>query len=183
MRGQDDVSGFIQSFTGSHRFVLDYLLEEVLHQQPDDVQAFFLKTAVLNQLTGSLCDVLTGEANSREILELLDRANLFLVPLDNERRWYRYHHLLQNCCDSDYRRVPQRVLSIRCTSGPAKWYEVNGFELEAFYHATAANDVDRALRSNRRDGLPLYFRARRFRYGTGWNRCRKANLRPGLPCG
>ncbi len=93
MRGQDDLSGFIQSFTGSHRFVLDYLLEEVLHQQPEHVQTFLLKTAVLNQLTGSLCDALTGDDDGQEMLESLDRANLFLVPLDNERRWYRYHHL------------------------------------------------------------------------------------------
>ncbi len=158
MRGQKDLSGFIQSFTGSHRFVLDYLLEEVLHQQPDHVQEFLLKTAVLNQLTGSLCDALTGETNGQEILESLDRANLFLVPLDNERRWYRYHHLFaellrqslqQSTAESDV-----NALHIRAS----EWYEANGLALEAFHHATAAHDVDRALRLIEGDGLPLYFR-------------------------
>ncbi|MCO5189910.1 MAG: LuxR C-terminal-related transcriptional regulator [Anaerolineae bacterium] len=158
MRGQDDVSGFIQSFTGSHRFVLDYLLEEVLHQQPDDVQAFLLKTAVLNQLTGSLCDVLTGEANSREILELLDRANLFLVPLDNERHWYRYHHLFAELLRQRLQESATESIVNTLHIRASEWYEVNGFELEAFYHATAANDVDRALRLIEGDGLPLYFR-------------------------
>ncbi|MCO5185551.1 MAG: LuxR C-terminal-related transcriptional regulator [Anaerolineae bacterium] len=158
MRGQDDVSGFIQSFTGSHRFVLDYLLEEVLHQQPDDVQAFLLKTAVLNQLTGSLCDVLTGEANSREILELLDRANLFLVPLDNERHWYRYHHLFAELLRQRLQESATESIVNTLHIRASEWYEVNGFELEAFYHATAANDVDCALRLIEGDGLPLYFR-------------------------
>ncbi|MCA9987481.1 MAG: AAA family ATPase, partial [Anaerolineales bacterium] len=158
MRGQDDVASFIQSFTGSHRFVLDYLLEEVLHQQPAAVQTFLLKTAVLNQLTASLCDALTGEANSQAILESLERANLFLVPLDNERRWYRYHHLFMELLRQ---RVQQgstesevNGLHIRASA----WYEANGLELEAFQHATAAHDMDRALRLIEGEGLPLYFR-------------------------
>lgn len=90
---QAGTADFIDSFTGSHRFVLDYLIEEVLQQQPGDVQAFLLKTAVLNRLTGPLCDAVTGDDNSQGMLESLERANLFLVSLDNERRWYRYHHL------------------------------------------------------------------------------------------
>ncbi len=157
MRGQADVGGFIDSFTGSHRFVLDYLLEEVLHQQPDDVQAFLLKTAVLNQMTAPLCDALTGETNSQEILESLDRANLFLVPLDNERLWYRYHHLFgellrQTAASSE--QIDQRDLHIRAS----QWYEANGLELEAFQHAAAAGDVARATRLIEGGGVPLYFR-------------------------
>jgi LuxR family maltose regulon positive regulatory protein len=157
MRGQEDVSGFIQSFTGSHRFVLDYLLEEVLHQQPAHVQAFLLKTAVLNQLTGSLCDALTGENNGQQILESLERANLFLVALDNERRWYRYHHLfaeLLRQTSSTADETHGRDLHIRAS----QWYEANGLELEAFHHAVAANDVARAARLIEGEGLPLYFR-------------------------
>ena len=157
MRGQEDVSGFIQSFTGSHRFVLDYLLEEVLHQQPAHVQAFLQKTAVLNQLTGSLCDALTGENNGQEILESLEHANLFLVPLDNERRWYRYHHLfaeLLRQTSSTSEETHGRDLHIRAS----QWYEANGMELEAFHHAVAANDVARAARLIEGEGLPLYFR-------------------------
>ena len=158
MRGQDDVSGFIQSFTGSHRFVLDYLLEEVLHRQPAPVQEFLLQTAVLNQLTGPLCDSLTGKANGQEILEALDRANLFLVPLDNERRWYRYHHLFAELLRQRHQQsaAERAVNALHIRAG--EWYEANGLELEAFYHATAANDVARALRLIEGDGLPLYFR-------------------------
>ena len=157
MRGQEDVSGFIQSFTGSHRFVLDYLLEEVLHQQPAHVQAFLQKTAVLNQLTGPLCDALTGENNGQEILESLERANLFLVPLDNERRWYRYHHLFRELLRQTYPSSEEthvEDLHIRAS----QWYEANGMELEAFHHAVAANDVARAARLIEGEGLPLYFR-------------------------
>ncbi len=159
LRGhQEDVDSFINAFTGSHRFVLDYLLEEVLCQQPDPVQEFLLKTAVLNQLTGPLCNALTGANNGQEILETLERANLFLVPLDNERRWYRYHHLFadllrqrlqQNAGEDDI-----AALHIRAS----QWYEANGLELEAFHHAAAAHDVERAVRLIEGEGLPLYFR-------------------------
>lgn len=158
MRGQPNVAGFIESFTGSHRFVLDYLVEEVLQQQPQGVQDFLMQTAVLNQLTGPLCDALTGDANGQETLESLDRANLFLVPLDHERRWYRYHHLFadllrqrlqQSALEGDVAELHRRA---------SEWYEVNGLELEAFHHAAAANDVDRALRLIEGGGLPLYFR-------------------------
>lgn len=143
MRGQADVSGFIQSFTGSHRFVLDYLLEEVLHQQPEEVQTFLLKTAVLNQLTGPLCNVLTGDDNGQEILESLDRANLFLVPLDNERRWYRYHHLF---ADLLRQRLAQEQpdLGTPLHQRASDWYAANGRSNDAVRHALAANDFDRA---------------------------------------
>lgn len=158
MREENDLSGFIQSFTGSHRFVLDYLLEEVLHQQPDHVQEFLLKTAVLNQLTGSLCDALTGDDNGQEILESLDRANLFLVPLDNERRWYRYHHLFAELLQQRLQQGAEEFdlpdLHIRAS----KWYETQGLEVEAFQHAAAAQDIDRAIRLIEGDGVPLHFR-------------------------
>ncbi len=143
MRGQDDLSGFVQSFTGSHRFVLDYLLEEVLNQQPEEVQTFLLKTAVLNRLAGSLCDALTGDDDGQEMLESLDRANLFLVPLDNERRWYRYHHLfaelLQQRLQQEAEKFDLPELHIRAS----KWYEDNGLEIDAIQHAAAAKDVER----------------------------------------
>ncbi|MGB4975184.1 MAG: LuxR family transcriptional regulator, partial [Anaerolineae bacterium] len=95
MQGQQDTAGFIKSFTGSHHFVLDYLVEEVLGQQTASVQTFLLRTSILDRLCGPLCDAVLGSpsASGQETLEYLERANLFLVPLDNERRWYRYHHL------------------------------------------------------------------------------------------
>lgn len=157
MRGQEDISSFIQSFTGSHRFVLDYLLEEVLHQQPAHVQEFLLKTALLNQLSGSLCDALTGAANGQEILESLERANLFLVPLDHERRWYRYHHLFAELLRQSLQQSAEESDITALHSRASAWYEANGLALEAFHHATAANDIPRALRLIEGDGLPLYF--------------------------
>ena len=158
MQGQDHLSGFIQSFTGSHRFVLDYLLEEVLNRQPQHVQAFLLKTAVLNQLTGSLCDALTGESDGQAVLESLERANLFLVPLDNERRWYRYHHLFAELLRQRYQQIAPvdeiNALHIRASN----WYETQGLEVEAFQHAAAAHDIDRAVRLIEANGVPLHFR-------------------------
>ncbi len=162
VRGQPDTARFIQSFTGSHRFVLDYLVEEVLSRQPKPVQEFLLQTAVLNQLTAPLCGALTGSSQAQEILEGLERANLFLVPLDHERRWYRYHHLFAELLRQ---RLAQRgdeeidALHIRAS----QWYEANGLELEAFQHAAAAHDVERAVRLIEGDGkpganMPLYFR-------------------------
>lgn len=93
MQGRDDPAAFVASFAGDDRFVVDYLVEEVLERQPPEVRRFLLHTAVLPRLTGPLCDALTGTAGGRAMLERLERANLFLVPLDDRRRWYRYHHL------------------------------------------------------------------------------------------
>ena len=95
LQGHPDATSFIQSFTGSHHFVLDYLLEEVLQRQSESVQTFLLRTSILDQLCGPLCDAVLRDptASGQATLEYLERANLFLVPLDNERRWYRYHHL------------------------------------------------------------------------------------------
>ena len=95
MQGHQDAASFIKSFTGSHHFVLDYLVEEVLQQQPESVQTFLLRTSILDRMCGPLCDAVLGSpsASGQETLEYLERANLFIVPLDNERRWYRYHHL------------------------------------------------------------------------------------------
>ncbi len=158
MRGQEDVSGFIQSFTGSHRFVLDYLLEEVLQQQSEHVQEFLLKTAVLNRLTGSLCDALTGDDDGQEMLESLDRANLFLVPLDNERRWYRYHHLFAELLQQRLQQGTEEFDVADLHVRASRWYEAHGLEVEAFQHAAAAQDVDRAVRLIEGDGVPLHFR-------------------------
>ncbi|MGZ6272817.1 MAG: LuxR C-terminal-related transcriptional regulator, partial [Candidatus Limnocylindrales bacterium] len=95
LQGRSDAAGFIESFAGSNRFVLDYLLEEVLQRQPDAVRAFLLRTSILERLCGALCDevLLDASASSQDTLEYLERTNLFIVPLDTERRWYRYHHL------------------------------------------------------------------------------------------
>ena len=95
LQGRQDATSFITSFTGSHHFVLDYLVEEVLGQQSERVQTFLLRTSILDRFCGPLCDavMMDPSVSGRETLEDLERANLFIIPLDNERHWYRYHHL------------------------------------------------------------------------------------------
>ncbi|QMV40688.1 LuxR C-terminal-related transcriptional regulator [Cohnella cholangitidis] len=167
MQGHKDTAGFIQSFTGSHRFVLDYLVEEVLRRQSASVQNFLLRTAILDRLCGPLCDAvlrLDCSSSGQETLEYLERANLFIVPLDNERRWYRYHHLFAELLlqrlhqsigsSSEEERKAVAGLHVRASA----WYEDNGLEVEAFRHAVAANDIDRAARLMEGEGLPLHFR-------------------------
>jgi LuxR family maltose regulon positive regulatory protein len=151
MQGKPGAASFIQSFTGSHHFVLDYLLEEVLRRQSGKVQAFLLYTAILNRLCGSLCDAVLGDTTgsgqkteSQTTLEYLDRANLFIVPLDNERRWYRYHHLFG---DLLRQRLEQSLSPAEIAEHHLRashWYEKNGDMDEAFQHAFAADDFRRS---------------------------------------
>jgi LuxR family maltose regulon positive regulatory protein len=165
LQGHQDTTRFITSFTGSHHFVLDYLVEEVIEQQEVHIQTFLLRTSILEQLSGSLCDavVLDASHSGQATLEYLERANLFIVPLDNERRWYRYHHLFAQLL----RKLLQST-SISSTSGEvlpiaalhqraSVWYEEHGLELEAFHHAVAANDLDRAARLVEGKGMSLPF--------------------------
>jgi LuxR family maltose regulon positive regulatory protein len=166
MRGHQDTPSFIKSFTGSHHFVMDYLVEEVLHQQPENVQAFLLRTSILERLCGPLCDavLLNPSASGHETLEYLEHANLFIIPLDDERRWYRYHHLfadllrqrLQQSAASSTGDVGRGVAELHIRA--SAWYEDNGLEIEAFHHATAANDFERAERLIEGKGMPLHFR-------------------------
>ena len=93
MKGQEDVHGFVQAFAGDHRFIVDYLVEEVLQRQPESVRNFLLQTSILERLNGPLCDAVTSQLGSKSKLEQLQRGNLFVIPLDNKRHWYRYHHL------------------------------------------------------------------------------------------
>ena len=160
MQGQKDVSGFIKSFTGSHHFIMDYLLEEVLQQQSPEVQAFLLRTSILDRLCGPLCDAVTLESSGQETLEYLEHANMFIVPLDHERHWYRYHRLFADLLRQ--RLSSRQDLSADQAAGYHKrassWYEENGFEIEAFHHAAAANDIDLAVRLIEGKVMPLHFR-------------------------
>ncbi|MCY0905367.1 LuxR C-terminal-related transcriptional regulator [Arthrobacter sp. H14-L1] len=143
LRNLDDVSAFIDAFTGSNRFVLDYLVEEVLGHQPEQVRSFLLQTALLERLTGPLCDALTGGTDGSRMLEHLERANLFVVPLDDRRQWYRYHHLF-----ADGLRVRmlaedrERVRTLH--QAASVWYEQHNLLEDAIRHAFAASDYDRA---------------------------------------
>lgn len=158
MQGRDDPADFIQSFTGSHHFVMDYLVEEVLQRQPAEVQTFLLRTSILNRLCGSLCDaVLAAPAGTGQAgLERLAHANLFVIPLDDERRWYRYHHLFRELLRQRLQQsgVDEAELHIRAS----QWYEDHGLAIDAFHHAAAANDVERAERLISGDGIPHHLR-------------------------
>lgn len=166
MRGHEDTAGFIASFSGSHRFVLDYLVEEVLQRRSAAVQTFLLRTSILDRMCGSLCDAMLEDdaASGQAMLEAIEHANLFVVPLDDERRWYRYHHLFAEL-------LRQRLHeSVRSANGvgaadvtglhrrASGWFEEEGLRIEAFRHAAAAGDVVRAERLAAGEGMPLHFR-------------------------
>ncbi len=151
MQGHKNTANFIKSFTGSHHFVMDYLVEEVLQQQSEYVQNFLLCTSILDRLCGPLCDavLLDSSASGQEILEYIENGNLFIVPLDNERRWYRYHHLF---ADLLRQRLNRHIVSSAGNEGSVAefhsrasvWYEDNGQEVEAIDHAIAAKGFERA---------------------------------------
>jgi LuxR family maltose regulon positive regulatory protein len=143
MQGRGDIAGFIASFAGDDRYIVDYLAEEVLQRQPEHVRSFLLQTSILDRLSGPLCDAVTRQAGGKAMLEALDRGNLFLVPLDDRRRWYRYHHLFADV-------LRARLLDHQAGAVPdlhrraSEWYEQNGERSEAIRHAMAAEDFERA---------------------------------------
>jgi len=143
MQGHQDTASFIKSFTGSHHFVLDYLIEEVLQQQSESVQTFLLRTSILDRLSGLLCDAVMGSpsASGQETLEYLERANLFIVPLDSERCWYRYHHLFGDLLRQRLGK-PKEFPEFHLRA--SQWHEENGDLGAAFHHAIAAGDFVRA---------------------------------------
>ncbi len=135
---------FIEAFTGSHRFVLDYLFEEVINQQNEEIKEFLLKTSILDSITAPLCQAVTGNENSRAIIEYLDRANLFLVPLDDTRCWYRYHHLFADLLRNQLEHWhPEQVPLLH--SEASEWYEKNGWVADALQHALLMEDLDRII--------------------------------------
>jgi LuxR family transcriptional regulator, maltose regulon positive regulatory protein len=143
MRDRADIPGFLRAFSGSHRDVLDYLAEEVLECQPEEVREFLLETCVADHLTGALCDALTGRSDGQAMLERLERDNLFVVALDDERRWYRYHHLFADFLRARLQREhPERIRELHRRA--ATWYEQSGLTSEAVEHALAAEDHERA---------------------------------------
>jgi LuxR family maltose regulon positive regulatory protein len=146
LQGRSDVQHFLADFTGSHRYIVDYLVEEVLARQPEAVQAFLLHTAILDRLTGPLCDAVIGGTNSDVLLEQLERANLFLVPLDERRQWYRYHHLFAEVLRVRVLREVGRAGVAALYTRASAWYEQNGMQAEAVEAALSARDFERAAR-------------------------------------
>ena len=144
LRGQPDVAGFVAAFTGSHRYVLDYLAEEVLERQSEQVRAFLLETSVLERLSGPLCDAVTGRAGSQALLEQVERAGLFLVPLDEVRGWWRYHQLFADLLRARLEQQGGRAAELHRNA--AAWYEERGLADDAIRHAMAAGEMTWAAR-------------------------------------
>jgi LuxR family maltose regulon positive regulatory protein len=164
MKGRRDISSFIRSFTGSHRFIMDYLVEEILERQTSTIQNFLLKTSILDQMTAGLCDAVIEELDigdrggevegqmrvdpqtpisSQQILEYLEQANLFLIPLDDERNWYRYHHLFSQLLQSRLRQIyPGKVMDLHIRA--SRWFESVDMYDQAISHAFAAENTKRA---------------------------------------
>jgi ATP/maltotriose-dependent transcriptional regulator MalT len=137
--GGVDLGTFVDAFSGSHRFVLDYLLEDVLGNQPDDVRSFLLDTSILNELAGPLCDAVTGRGDGQQMLDHLERSNLFVVPLDDQRQWFRYHHLF-----ADALRVHLAARQPGLHNAAAHWYADHGRLTDAIPHALAGGDAEYA---------------------------------------
>jgi ATP/maltotriose-dependent transcriptional regulator MalT len=145
IEGRVDKSGFIEALSGSHRFILDYLVEEVLNRQPADIQQFLSRTSLLGCLNASLCNAVTDRADSQKVLRKLERANLFLIPLDDERCWYRYHPLFAELLNfSLSQKWPEEIPRIHRRA--SEWYMTNGLIADAVDHATAIGDVDYVVR-------------------------------------
>ncbi|MGO4859051.1 LuxR C-terminal-related transcriptional regulator [Arthrobacter sp. 2MCAF14] len=143
MQGRVDVAGFIAGFAGDDRYIVDYLAEEVLQRQPDDVRNFLLQTSILNRLNGQLCDAVTGQNTGRAMLESLDRGNLFVVPLDDRRWWYRYHHLFADVLLARLM-IEQTGRIHELHERASLWHEQDGDIPEAVRHSLAAKDFERA---------------------------------------
>ncbi len=166
LQGRDDPTRFIAGFAGHDRFVVDYLADEVLDRQPSEVRRFLLDSSVLDQLTGPLCDAVTGRKDGRAVLASLERQNLFVVPLDDNRRWYRYHHLFADVLRAhllDERPDDAAGLHRRASD----WYDRAGDPQTAVAHALAADDTDRAA-DLAELAIPRMLRERREAVVCGW---------------
>ena len=142
MRGREDIDGFIQAFTGTNRFIMDFMLEEVLSRESEEVQNFLVRTAILTRLTGPLCDAVTGGSNGWKMLENLEKRNLFVVSLDDDRRWYRYHHLFADLLQAKLHQSGQGLV-VELLSCAAKWCEAEEQINNAVNYAIAAQDYER----------------------------------------
>ena len=150
MQGSEDISGFIRAFVGDDRYIVDYLVEEVLQRQPERVRSFLLQTSILDRLSGPLCDAVTGRDDGKGMLDTLERGNLFVVPLDGKRQWYRYHHLFADVLRAhSMEEQPDRVPTLHRRA--AAWFEERGMAAEAIEQARVAGDhetVARVLAAN-----------------------------------
>jgi len=164
MQGRADLPAFIQNFAGDHRYIVDYLMDEVLRRQPEEVRTFLLRTSILDRLCGPLCDAVTGQTGGSARLEALERGNFFVVPLDDKRHWYRYHHLFADFLQMHLQADPSSGAPVLHRQA-SLWFEHEASVADAIRHALAAQDVERAadlvelavpaLRRNRQEAAAL----------------------------
>jgi LuxR family maltose regulon positive regulatory protein len=168
MQGRSDIPAFIQAFTGSHVYIAEYLVEEIIQRQPQDVQAFLLQTSILERLNAALCETVVGRLersnvptfqSSDDILKHLERANLFLIPLDDESRWFRYHHLFADLLQARLRQSLSTDAIAVLHQRAAAWYEQAGMTPEAIEHARAAVDYSHVVRLVEKFALPMILQA------------------------
>ncbi len=143
MQGHEDVAGFIRAFAGDNRYIVDYLVEEVLQRQPEQVRSFLLQTSILDRLSGPLCDAVTDQEDGNVLLEALERGNFFVVPLDDTRHWYRYHHLFGEVLATHLRAEQPELVAVLHQRASA-WYEQYGSATDAIRHALTAQDFAHA---------------------------------------
>jgi LuxR family maltose regulon positive regulatory protein len=166
MQSHHDVSEFIRAFAGDNRYIVDYLVEEVLRRQPESVRRFLLQTAILDRLNGSLCDAVTGQEDSKVRLEALERGNFFVVPLDDKRQWYRYHHLFADVLYAHLREEhTDQIAGLHRRA--SQWYQHRGSVADAIRHALAAEDYEHAAGLIER-AVPEMFRMRQEAVLLGW---------------
>jgi LuxR family maltose regulon positive regulatory protein len=139
LQGRENVREFIDAFAGSNRYIFDYLIEEVFARQPAEVQDFLLKTSILVHLSAPLCDAMLKRTDSRKMLHELEKANLFLIPLDDERQWYRYHHLFRDLLGRRLEQTEHDHIA-ELHRRASQWYAANNFLSEAIHHALDARD-------------------------------------------
>ena len=166
MQGQQDVHGFIQGFAGDHRYIVDYLVEEVLKRQPESTRNFLLQTSILDRLNGSLCDAVTEQMGSKVRLETLQRGNFFIIPLDDKRHWYRYHHLFADVLRM-HLMTEQPDLVPTLHQRASEWYEQNNLTADAIRHALSAENFERAAELIER-AIPILRQSRQESTLLGW---------------
>lgn len=159
MRGRSDVSSFIKAFTGSHVYVAEYLMEEVLARQPEEVKTFLLQTSILERLNASLCESVSGRADSQAMLKDLYQANLFLLPLDEEGQWFRYHQLFADLLQARLQQMASADEITALHQRSAAWYEQAGMTNEAITQSLAAEDYSHAVQLVEKVALPMILKA------------------------
>jgi LuxR family maltose regulon positive regulatory protein len=145
MQGRHDLTSFIQSFTGSHVYIAEYLVDEVLRQQPEEIQTFLQRTSILEQLCEELCEAVTGIVGTRGLLSALFKANLFVIPLDDTHQWFRYHQLFSDLLRAHLKQTEAGQTIAELHKRAANWYEKEGMPSQAIEHALLSADYQHVL--------------------------------------